>query len=93
MRKRAGSSQVVVGTLDVILAPSVDGEFLRGHDRDAAYMINVCVAEVARRRGVGKQLVHAAVETASGLGATCCMHCHSTPDANFQVDQACDPLR
>lgn len=60
---------MVIGTLDVILAPSVEGEILRGHDRNAAYMINVCVADAARRRGVGKQLIHGAVQTASSLGA------------------------
>lgn len=65
----AGSGQVVIGTLDVVVTSAIEGEYLRGHDRDAAYMINVCVADVARRRGVGKQLVRAAVQAASSLGA------------------------
>eukprot|EP00892_Ulva_mutabilis_P007501 jgi/Ulvmu1/5122/UM021_0139.1 len=64
-----GTRQVVVGTLDVVVAAAVEGQFLRGHDRDAAYMINVCVADIARRRGVGKQLVQAALTAAASLGS------------------------
>lgn len=68
MQWHAGGVHVVVGTLDVIVTTAVEGEFLRGHDKDAAYMINVCVANVVRRRSIGKQLVQAAIETALGLG-------------------------
>lgn len=58
-----------MGTLDVVLDYSAGGEVLRGNDANALYMINVCVADSARRRGVGQQLVTAAMDFARETGA------------------------
>lgn len=64
----AGGNQCIVGTLDVVADYSASGEVLKGHDSRALYMINVCVANVARRRGVGQKLVAAAMEFAKNTG-------------------------
>lgn len=58
-----------MGTLDVVLDYSAGGEVLRGNDANAMYMINVCVADTARRRSVGQQLVTAAMDFARETGA------------------------
>jgi ribosomal protein S18 acetylase RimI-like enzyme len=65
----ADGNTCIVGTLDVALDHAASGEILKGEDSNAAYMVNVCVADVARRRGVGKELVAAAKSTAMRLGA------------------------
>ena len=63
-----GGSQAVMGTLDVVVTRSVAGEALIGKDAEGVYMINVCTAEAARRRGVGHALVAAAVNKAREVG-------------------------
>jgi GNAT superfamily N-acetyltransferase len=60
MAQAADGDECVVGTLDVVFDYSAGGEVLRGNDSNAMYMINVCVADIARRRGVGQKLVAAA---------------------------------
>lgn len=59
----------MVGSVDVSLQRPATGEALIGKDRNAAYMLNVCVAEAARRRRVGGALVTAALEHAGSMGA------------------------
>ncbi len=53
----------VVGTLDVHAVRAMPDEVLIGGVENAAYLANVCVADVARRRRVGQ------VRVASGQWA------------------------
>jgi ribosomal protein S18 acetylase RimI-like enzyme len=64
----ADRNETIVGTLDVVRDVAASREILRGNDRNAMYMINVCVADVARRRGVGQKLVTAALDFARNAG-------------------------
>eukprot|EP00884_Botryococcus_braunii_P008530 jgi/Botrbrau1/17679/Bobra.0166s0103.2 len=56
----AGSCTAVVGTLDLMAVRAVPGEVLIGKCRNAAYLANVCVADVARERRVGTALLRMA---------------------------------
>ena len=58
-----------MGSLDVTLARSIPDEALISRADRAAYMLNVCTAPAARRRGVGRAMVHAAVAAADDFGA------------------------
>lgn len=62
----------LVGTLDVQVATRSPSEVLIGKQRSAVYMLNVCTADVARRRGVGQQLVDAAAHFARDAGTHIC---------------------
>ncbi|KAK9789370.1 hypothetical protein WJX73_006920 [Symbiochloris irregularis] len=59
-------SEVVnaVGTLDVVLQASLAREVLRGRTTRPAYLANLCVADVARRRGVASSMLTAARQLA-----------------------------
>lgn len=63
-----GNAEALVGTLDVLTSTRSPAEVLIGKQRSAVYMMNVCTAEAARRRGVGQRLVDAAVQFARDAG-------------------------
>ncbi|KAL3143216.1 hypothetical protein ABBQ38_002070 [Trebouxia sp. C0009 RCD-2024] len=58
----------VLGTLDLYAVRALDGEVLIGNSDNAAYLANVCVAQSARRRGVGGMLIEAARQQARAWG-------------------------
>ena len=55
-----GATEAVVATLDLHNVKALADEVLIGNSSNPAYLANVCVAEQARRRGVGSQLLDAA---------------------------------
>lgn len=65
----ADANECIVGTMDLVCDHSASGEVMQGTDANAMYMINVCVADIARRRGVGQKLVTASMECAQQAGA------------------------
>lgn len=42
-----------------------------GDCSNPAYLANVCVAKAAQRQGVGRELIHCAVDLANKWGACC----------------------
>lgn len=58
----------LVGTLDLYAVRAVQGEVLIGNSNNAAYLANVCVADTARRQGVGGALIQAARQVAKTWG-------------------------
>lgn len=58
----------VLGTLDLYAVRALEGEVLIGNSDNAAYLANVCVAQTARRRGVGGALIEAARQHARAWG-------------------------
>jgi len=65
---RLPGSRCVVGTLDVVVARALESEFLIGDVKHAAYVANMCTADVARRRGVAAALVSTARSAARDAG-------------------------
>ncbi|DBA74993.1 TPA: hypothetical protein ACH3X1_010336 [Trebouxia sp. C0004] len=58
----------LLGTLDLYAVRSVQGEVLIGNSDNAAYLANVCVADTARRQGIGGALIQAARQVAKTWG-------------------------
>lgn len=59
-----GMNMVVLGSLDIHFAKALAGEVLIGSSEHAAYLANVCTADAAKRRGVGRALLQRAREIA-----------------------------
>ncbi|EIE18955.1 hypothetical protein COCSUDRAFT_49126 [Coccomyxa subellipsoidea C-169] len=62
---QAIGEEAVVGTLDLYAIRAMPGEVLIGDCSNPAYLANVCVAKAAQRQGVGRELIHNAVDLAN----------------------------
>ncbi|CAL8463977.1 g3512 [Coccomyxa elongata] len=57
--------EALLGTLDLYAIRAMPGEVLIGDCSNPAYLANVCVTKAAQRQGVGRKLIHSAVDLAN----------------------------
>ncbi|KAK9918680.1 hypothetical protein WJX75_005914 [Coccomyxa subellipsoidea] len=65
LRLHTVGQEAVLGTLDLYAIRAMPGEILIGDCSNPAYLANVCVAKAAQRQGVGRELIHCAVDLAN----------------------------